>query len=96
MVVIISSCLLVLRGGKKRGGGAGKMGKKSARETKAEEEREVNVNVWAVTVRYLRVPQRRAQSALVQVLLVFTVMLWLSVCLSVCLTVSLSRSLLDE
>lgn len=58
---------------------------------KGEEEgmREVNVSVWAVTVRYLRAPQRRAQAALVQVLLVCRVML----CLSVCLSVSHSHSL---
>ena len=56
--------------------------------------REVNVDVWAVTVRYLRAPRRRAQAALVQVPLVCRMVLCLSVCLSD--TVSLSHSLLDE
>lgn len=65
---------------------------------KGEEEgmREVNVSVWAVTVRYLRAPQRRAQAALVQVLLVCRVMLCLSVCLFLTHTVSLSQWLVEE
>ena len=60
--------------------------------------REVNVDVWAVTVRYLRAPRRRAQAALVQVPLVCRMVLCLSVCLSVCLTQShsLTRCLTSE
>lgn len=91
MVVIISSCLWF-----SRKGGRGCKEKKERERVqrkckKGEEEgmREVNVSVWAVTVRYLRAPQRRAQAALVQVLLVCRVML----CLSVCLSVSHSHSL---
>lgn len=93
MVVIISSCLWF-----SRKGGRGRKEKKERERVqrkckKGEEEgmREVNVSVWAVTVRYLRAPQRRAQAALVQVLLVCRVMLCLSVC--VCFSLTQSHSL---
>lgn len=98
MVVIISSCLWF-----SRKGGRGCKEKKERERVqrkckKGEEEgmREVNVSVWAVTVRYLRAPQRRAQAALVQVLLVCRVMLCLSVCLFLTHTVSLSQWLVEE
>lgn len=77
------------------GGGWVRGGEKKTVHEKQKErkgEREVNVDVWAVTVRYLRSPQRRAQAALVQVPLVCRVML----CLSVSQSHSLSRCLKSE
>lgn len=83
MMVIISSCLRCCEEGvyKGRKGELRKWGRQKERR---------GVSVWAVTVGYLRPPLRRAQAALVQVLLVCRVLL---PCLSVCLSVSLSYSL---